>query len=144
MDQSPRFARIYKQTYMTSLYRFASRLLRLVALFFTFAATHAVEGGEAASYCDLEYRITQKGLVRNVKVISCSPAEIHSKYRSRSIGLIKRLHYSPKTIDGKAVETTNARVRIVYHDKYYQGVKTMLFSMDGGEFKSDSDVDYHH
>lgn len=99
----------------------ASLWLPLIGFFFIVASMKnivvAAETEQSLPYCDLEYRITAHGTVRDVKILACEPENLFPKYRTRSKRLIGKLSFEPKTVDGRAVETKEAKVRVIFQEK---------------------------
>ena len=78
-------------------------------------------------YCDASYRVSKYGQTRDIEIQNCVPEDIFPKYKSRTKRFVAGLEYDPKTVDGEAVDSLGMKVRVVFEDKYYKGIKTVTF-----------------
>ena len=105
-------------------------LLSLLLIQLTCSEVYAFETTENSSYCDVTYRITKFGRVKNIKVIDCVPEKTKKKYRKWTKKIVSNFVFDPKEINGVKVETKNQRARLIYDSQYKSGFMIKIFQSE--------------
>ncbi len=105
-------------------------LLSLLFIKLIFSEVHAAEISEEAQYCDVTYRVTKFGRVKNIEVVDCVPEKTKKKYSKWTKEIVSSFRFDPKTINGVKVESKNERARIIYDSQYRSGYMIKIYPSD--------------
>jgi len=104
-----------------------SSLLLLLLITLVPSEAHASEITKEPPYCDVSYRITKFGRVKNIRIVDCAPEKTKKRYRKWTKEIVPSFRFDPKTINGVKVESKNERARIIYDSQYENGFMIKIY-----------------